>query len=258
MGPITLYTYGLLVATGLLLGVALAFRQARKAGYDPQVIMDIVFYVVLAGIIGSRLLYVIQNISLYRDHPLNVVKIWEGGLSFHGALLFGLPVGWMLIRKTGLSFWGLFDVCAPSIAIGQAVGRVGCFFAGCCHGSPTDVPWAVTFHDPNSLAPTGISLHPTQLYTASFLMIVFIVLILVRPHTRFAGQLACLYLILHSLFRFFIEFLRADHRLFLRNLPLSLTQLISILILLTALVSYRILKHNQHLKAVKYGPPAHH
>lgn len=248
IGPLTLHTYGLLVATGLLLGISLALREGKKVGYDPQVIMDMVFYIVLAGIIGSRVLYLIQNFSDYRDHPVDMLKIWQGGLSFHGALLFALPVGWSLMKKAGYPFWGFFDVLAPSIAIGQAMGRVGCFFAGCCHGAPTTLPWAVTFHNPQSLAPTGIPLHPAQLYTAGALVIIFFILIRFRHHARFTGQVACLYLMLHSAFRFGIEFVRADERLFLWNHAISVTQLISVLLFLAGLIMYGVLRQKHQAR----------
>jgi phosphatidylglycerol:prolipoprotein diacylglycerol transferase len=230
---------------GLLLGISLALREAGRVGYNRQAIMDMVFYVVVAGIVGSRILYVVQNFSAYRNHPLEAFKLWEGGLVFYGALLFGLPVGWLLMKRHGYRFWRLFDVFAPSLALGQAVGRMGCFFAGCCYGCPSELPWAITFSHPQSLAPTGVPLHPTQLYTSLALGVIFLILLGMRKHTRFPGELACVYLMLHSAVRFSIEFLRDDFRLLLWHQAISFTQVVSIGLFLFAAASYFLLSNKR-------------
>ena len=238
IGPVTIYTYGFFVATGLMLGISLALIQAKKEGYDSQKILDGVFYIILAGIIGSRIFYVIQNLASYKDSPLNVFKLWEGGLVFYGGFLLGIPVAWILIRRQGFSFLDFFDLFAPSMAIGQAVGRIGCFFAGCCYGLPTQLPWGVTFTHPQSLALKGIPLHPTQLYSSLACFIIFFILVSFRKHIRFTGQLFCLYLILHSGSRFTIEFFRGDPRPWFWNQTISLPQLISLFIFITAAFLY--------------------
>ena len=245
IGPITLHTYGFFVALGLLVGISLGLREGRKVGYEPQALMDTIFYIVLAGIIGSRVFYVAQNFSAYRVHPLDIFKLWEGGLVFYGALLGGLPVGWYFMKRHGYGFWPLFDAFAPSIAIGQAFGRVGCFFAGCCYGCRTDLPWAVTFTDPQCLAPQNIPLHPTQLYTAFALAVIFVILYSMRNRTRFTGQLACAYLILHSIVRFSMELLRNDDRLYLAGIPISVTQIVSIVLFLVGITSYILLNRKR-------------
>ena len=104
IGPLTIYTYGVFVACGFIFGISLALRQARKEGYDPQTILDLVFYIIVAGIIGSRLFYIAQNLAFYRNSPLSAFMIWEGGLVFHGGLLLAIPVGWILIKKHNFSF----------------------------------------------------------------------------------------------------------------------------------------------------------
>lgn len=248
IGPITIHAYGFFVALGLLVGISLGLREARKVGYEPQPLMDTIFYVVLAGIIGARLFYVAQNFSAYRAHPFDVFKLWEGGLVFYGALLGGLPVGWYFMKRHGYGFWALFDSFAPSFAIGQAFGRIGCFFAGCCYGCRTDVPWAVTFTHPQSLAEKGVPLHPTQLYNAAALIIIFFILYGVRNRTRFTGQLMCVYLILHSMVRFGVEYLRNDDRLYILGLPISVTQIISIALFLGGVVSYIVLSRKEPVK----------
>lgn len=212
VGPITLYTYGLFIALGLFAGLSLALKEAKRKGVDSQFILDLVFYLVFAGIVGARLLYVAQNSSFYRENLFRIMKIWEGGLVFQGGLILAIPLAWILIKKKKLSFWQIFDLLAPSIALGQAFGRIGCFFAGCCYGKPTNLPWAVTFTDPKTLALPNIPLHPTQLYSAAGLFFIFFILFFLQKRIKFSGQLACLYLIIDSSFRFFIEFLRGDPR----------------------------------------------
>lgn len=234
IGPLTIYTYGLFVALGLLVGLSLALKEAKRKGFDPQAFLDLAFYSVLAGIIGARIFYVVQNFSFYKENLLSMVKIWEGGLVFQGGLISAIPVAWILLKKKKLSFWKTFDVLAPYMALGQAFGRIGCFSAGCCYGKPTNLPWAVTFTNPKTLALAGIPLHPTQLYSAAGLFFIFLMLLFLRKHTKFSGQISCLYLIIHSFFRIFIEFFRGDPRALLWD-NFSLTQGISLATLFIAL-----------------------
>jgi phosphatidylglycerol:prolipoprotein diacylglycerol transferase len=242
VGPLTIYSYGVLVASGLILGMGLAVKEARRQGVDPQAVLDLGFYLALAGIIGARLFYVLQDAGFYRTHPWDIFKLWHGGLVFHGGLLAALPVGWFFLKRMKLSFWPVFDLFAPSLAIGQALGRIGCFFAGCCYGVPTALPWAVTFSDPGTLAMPGVPLHPTQLYDAFGLFVIFGVLAAVRRRTWFAGELSCLYLVLQGTLRFAVEFYRGDPRSMLWNSTISLPQVISLLLLLGGLVSFFYLR----------------
>jgi len=209
-GPLTIHTYGVLVAAGFLLGLALAVKQAKKEGIPQERIIDIGFYVLLAAIVGSRLFFVAVNAGHYLKHPLDIFKIWEGGLVFYGGLILALPSALWYIRKHHLDGWRITDIFAPSIAIGHAVGRIGCFAAGCCHGRLCELPWAVTFHDPESLATTGIPLHPTQLYESAGEFLNFLILITLRRYQSFKGQLFWTYIFLYSVLRFVVEFFRGD------------------------------------------------
>ena len=209
-GPLTIHTYGVLVAAGFLLGLALAVKQAKKEGIPQERIIDIGFYVLVAAIVGSRLFFVAVNAGHYLKHPLDIFKIWEGGLVFYGGLILALPSALWYIRKHHLDGWRITDIFAPSIAIGHAVGRIGCFAAGCCHGRLCELPWAVTFHDPESLATTGIPLHPTQLYESAGEFLNFLILITLRRYQSFKGQLFWTYILLYSVLRFVVEFFRGD------------------------------------------------
>lgn len=211
IGPVTLHSYGLLVAAGFLVGLVLAVRQAKKEGIPSERILDIGFYVLLSAIVGSRLLFVALNAGYYLRNPLDIFKIWEGGLVFYGGLLLAVPVAMWYLKKHGLDVWKITDIFAPSMAIGHAIGRLGCYAAGCCYGKPAhDLPWAVTFTDPECLAKIGIPLHPTQIYESLGEFLNFFILITLRKHQSFRGQLFWTYILLYSVLRFGVEFFRGD------------------------------------------------
>jgi len=210
IGPLTVHTYGVLVAAGFLFGLAFAVKQAKKEGVPSERIIDIGFYVLLSAIVGSRLFFVIMNARHYVKHPLDVLRIWEGGLVFYGGFALAILVAIFYIRKYRLDYWSIADIFAPSLAIGHAVGRIGCFTAGCCYGMPARVPWAVTFLHSESIAPTGIPLHPTQLYEAAAEFVNFLILTSLRRHRLFKGQLFWTYVFLYAVLRFVVEFFRGD------------------------------------------------
>ena len=246
IGPLTIHTYGVLVAAGFLLGLGLAVKQARKEGIPPNKIADLGFYILLSALIGSRLFYVIVNASHYMRNPLDVFKVWEGGLVFYGGLLFTVPMVLWYVKKNDLGVWSIADLFAPSLAIGHAIGRIGCFYSGCCYGKPAEgLPWAVTFTDPQCLALTGVPLHPTQLYESLGEFTIFFALIILRGHKTFKGQLFMIYLILYSVLRFIVEFFRGDVARGFFTSQISLSQGVSILMFLVAAVGFIILKRRK-------------
>jgi len=236
IGPLTLHTYGLLISTGVLLAVALAVRQARREGEDPQKMLDLAFYLLLASIVGSRLLYVLISYSDYLVRPWAIFKLWEGGLVFYGGFVLALMVGIWYLDRHRLPLWKTADIWAAPLALGHAVGRLGCFAAGCCYGKPTRVPWAVTFTDPQSLAILGVPLHPVQLYEAFANLLLFIFLCLYRPYRRFEGQIFWLYVLVYSVIRFVLEFFRGDLRGFFIPSYLSTSQGFSMVFAAASLV----------------------
>ena len=234
-GPLTIHTYGVLVATGFLLGIGLAVLQAKKEGIPSNKIVDLGFYILLSAIIGSRLFFIFINVSHYIKNPLDIFKIWEGGLVFYGGILFAIPTVIWYAKKNDLALWSTADVFAPSIAIGHSIGRIGCFFAGCCYGKPAEgLPWAVTFTNPQSLAQIGIPLHPTQLYESAGEFINFLILITLRRYKSFDGQLFLTYVLLYSILRFIVEFFRGDIGRGFIIYNISLSQGLSILMFLIA------------------------
>ena len=214
IGNITLYTYGLFVALGFMTAIWFASRQARirRATIQHQEITDLFLVILLASLVGARLFYVVQNFSLFSDHPLDVFKIWNGGLVFYGGFLLALVSAMVYVKQKHFDLWSTADLLAPAIALGHAVGRLGCLFAGCCYGKTCDLPWAITFADPDSLAPLGIPLHPTQLYAVLSNLIIFGLLLAMDKKSAFPGRLFWLYIFFYGIFRSLIEFFRGDER----------------------------------------------
>lgn len=248
-GELTLHTYGVLLAGGFLLAVFLASREAHRTGIDPNLILDLSFYLLLAALLGSRLFYVLGNWPEFAANPIDVIKFWRGGLVFYGGLIFAFFIGVWYVRKHQLNFPKMADLLAPSIAIGQALGRLGCFSAGCCYGKPATGFCAVTFRDANSLAPLGIPLHPTQLYESAATFGIFLALIFMRRAKRFQGQLFWYYLLFYSMVRFIIEFYRGDPRGWAIPNVLSTAQAIGIPVALLAL--FMILRKKSPLNLAK-------
>jgi phosphatidylglycerol:prolipoprotein diacylglycerol transferase len=227
-GPLTLHTYGMLVALGFLAGLIVVMRGARREGLPSEPVLDLAFVVVLAAIVGSRLLYVLFNLREYLADPLRAFKVWEGGLVFHGGLLLAIPACLYVMRRSRLPAWITADVFAPAVALGQAIGRIGCFAAGCCYGAPWDPPFCVTYTDPESLAPLHTPLFPSQLFAFASGIVVFAVLVVYRPRRRAAGQVFWLYLVLASAARLAEDAFRGTAAK-LELLPwLSATQAISL------------------------------
>lgn len=240
IGPVKIFTYGFLVAIGFLIAIFLASKQGEKEGLDPQVIIDLCFYILLSAIVGARVLYVIVEYKYFLEQPMDIFKVWKGGLVFYGGLVLAIFVSMRMAKLKGLPIWKTADILAPSIAIGQAVGRWGCLFAGCCYGAQTDLPLGITFSDPKALAPLNVSLHPTQIYLSLNAIFIFLILVWLRKRKRFHGQIFCMYGILYSIGRFVIEYFRNDDRGYVVEGMLSTSQFIGVLALLVS--TFMILK----------------
>jgi phosphatidylglycerol:prolipoprotein diacylglycerol transferase len=243
IGPLTLHTYGLLIAIGLVVGIIVASRIGKSQGIGFQKIMDMGLIIIITGIIGSRLAYVLINFSYYKTYPADIFKLWNGGLVFSGGLIAVLLVMVWYAKQTGRSLWQIGDLWAPAAAVGQAIGRIGCFMAGCCYGKPTDMPWGVVFTDPKSLAyPLNTPLHPTQLYSSFSGLIIFIILMILNRKKRFEGQVLLWFLILHSTARLLIEQFRGDDRGLIFGGSWTATQFITLIILIGSIIMLFILK----------------
>jgi phosphatidylglycerol---prolipoprotein diacylglyceryl transferase len=240
LGPITIYSYGVLLAAAYLLGLWMAARRARQAGLDANKVLDLGIWVIIAALVGAKLLLFIVDFEQFTRSWQDFTTLLRSGGVFYGGLIAAILVCIHQLRKHQLPLWRSADLFAPGIALGYMVGRLGCLMAGCCYGKPTDVPWAITFTDPaanlNVGTPLNVPLHPTQVYESAAGLIIFVLLMLIERRGRpFSGRTFWLFVLFYSVSRFIIEFFRGDDR----GMPidaLSTSQLISIVLAPVAIV----------------------
>ena len=244
VGPFALHTYGVFVAMAFLAAMGLALREARKAGERTDKILDLCFYMLVAAIVGSRILYMVINWPTFQQDPMEILRIWHGGLVFYGGFIAAFLTALWFIRREGLPLWKTADIFAPPIALGQAIGRIGCFFAGCCYGRPCDLPWAVTFTNPESLAPKGMPIHPTQLYSVFNNLLIFLVLVGLRHVKRFDGQIFWTYVLLYGVTRSILECFRGDDRGVVVGGMISISQLIGVVMAAIAIAMMIMRRRN--------------
>ena len=217
LGPITIYTYGVLLAASYLLGLRLAMWRATRAGLDANRVLDLGIYIIIAALIGAKLLLVVTDFDEFKRDPSAILSLARSGGVFYGGLILAVAAAFWYIAKHRLPFWKTCDVFAPGIALGHVTGRLGCLAAGCCYGRPTTVAWAITFTNPLARAnvgtPLGIPLHPTQLYESAAELLILIVLLWTERKGRpFAGRTFWLYMLLYAVSRYIIEIYRGDPR----------------------------------------------
>jgi phosphatidylglycerol:prolipoprotein diacylglycerol transferase len=209
-------TYGFLVAIGVLVGLAITVKLARSQGINPDSAWNLGVLVVLAAIVGAKLLLIINDFSWYMKHPADIfsLSMLQAGGVFYGGLIAAIATAIYYIRKHHMPVLRTCDTFAPGIALGHAIGRIGCFAAGCCFGKPTDHWFGVTFTNPLanliSSTPLNVPLYPTQLIESAVEFANFLILLWMVRHKMFEGQVIGSYLFLYGVARFFIEFLRGD------------------------------------------------
>ena len=206
----TVYTFGVLLAAAYLAALGWVVREARRNGFDPDVFTSLGMTAIVGAIVGAKALFIVRNPSeLWSWSVLSSAGDFYGG--FIGALAASAIFFW---RHPAVPFWRAADICAPAIALGQSIGRLGCFMAGDDYGRPTTVPWAVTFTDPDAAqiggAPLGVALHPVQLYEAAFCLILFVLLVWFARRRHRDGDVIALYTLLYAVGRFVLEFFRGD------------------------------------------------
>lgn len=217
LGPVTIYSYGVLLAAAYLAGLWLATRRAKAAGLDPTKVLDLGIWVIIAALVGAKLLLFIVDLEQFTSSWQEFTVLLRSGGVFYGGLIAAIVVCVYLLRKNRLPLWTSGDLFAPGIALGYGVGRLGCLLAGCCFGRETSVPWAITFTDPAAQAnvgtPLNVPLHPTQIYeSAAGFVILLLVLGLERRGRTFPGRTFWTFVLLYSVSRFIIEFFRGDDR----------------------------------------------
>ena len=199
-------SYGLMMVIGFAAGLWRATRVCRKRGIEPERVYDLALIVLLSGVVGARLVFILINpdTESFREF----FAVWQGGLSFHGGVAFALLCGYLYTRRAGLGFWKCADLLAPSGAIGYGFTRIGCFLNGCCYGAPCSLPWAVRFNEHGVLTPPS---HPTQIYASLASFAIFFLLTRLERQQRAPGFVFISYLALYSVYRFLIEYLRAGY-----------------------------------------------
>ena len=231
-GSFTVYSYGVMVAIGFAVATIFIYARAAKFGLDREKCVDLAIIILVFGILGARLLYVLLNISLYIANPIDIIMLSKGGLVWYGGFFSAFLAMIVYIKLNRFSFWSVVDLIAPYIALAQGFGRIGCFLNGCCYGIkvPSGFPIAVTF--PSDIDPRL----PAQLISAGLLFLIFVILIIWQNASRFAGEISLGYCILYSSKRFGMEFLRGDNPKVLFGLTVS--QLISLAIFIAALAIF--------------------
>lgn len=231
IGGIAVRWYGILISVGMFLGLYLALREIRRLGEDEDKFITLFLYAIPAAIAGARLYYVLFSgmLDWYLSHPLQMLDTRQGGLAIHGGLIGGFLVGWLYTRRHGISFRKWADAAAPSVILGQAIGRWGNFFNQEAYGYETNLPWAMYID--------GAYRHPTFLYEFIWNIFVFVWLLRQRRHKKFEGEIVLWYFILYSVGRFFIEALRTDS---LMLGPLRVAQVVSLLVVVLGLYLLRL------------------
>ena len=233
LGNWPVYSYGVLLAAAYLLALQLAVWRAKRRGIDPNRVMDLGIWIIIAALVGAKLLLVVVDWDYYRSNPGEMFSLFRSAGVFYGGLVVATITGLVLIRRYKLPVWATADLYAPGIALGHVIGRMGCFFAGCCWGKPTDLPWGITFTNPaaaiNVGTPLNVALHPTQLYEAGAELIILTLLLATeRKWKYFEGRTFWLYMLLYGITRFIIEIYRGDPRGMVMGM--STSQFVSVLL----------------------------
>jgi len=245
IGNFPIYTYGVIMVLAFIIALAWAIKYTRPQELEPDKIMDYSIYLLIGGIIGARLIYVLLNLYYYLQNPWIILNIRRGGLSWYGAFLGGIVGTLLFAKKEKIKFTRLADIASPSVLLGLAVGRWGCFFNGCCYGKITTLPLGVEFKDAGL---EGLR-HPTQIYESILCLIGFYILMKIYKHKHFTGEVFLGLLVTYSIVRFIVEFFRE----WTGDIPaslfgLNLAQWVSLLILIIASIVWIKLAHLEKSK----------
>jgi phosphatidylglycerol:prolipoprotein diacylglycerol transferase len=211
LGPLALSWYGLAIATAITVGAWLTWREAARRGIPTEPLGDLIVWIIVGGILGARLLHVVDRWDVYAENPTAILAVQNGGLAILGAILGGTAGGMLGARRLGLPIWPLADAAAPGVMLGQAIGRLGCLVTGDALGPATDGSWGIVYLNEHAMAPAlGVAYQPTFLYEMLLALAIFGTLWSVRRRFRVDGQLFALYLGLYALGKFALTFLRME------------------------------------------------
>ena len=237
LGPIEVRWYGIIIACGILLGYFIAQGSIKRIGYHTDTLVDIIFWGAIFGFLAARIYFVIFQFPYYAEHPGEIIKIWNGGIAIHGGLIGGFITGLIVCKIKNINPFQIGDVVAPSMILGQAIGRWGNFMNHEAHGGPVSRSFLEDLHLPdfiiNNMYIEGQYYHPTFLYESIWDVLGFVILITCRKYLR-VGDTFCLYLIWYSVGRFFVEGLRTDSLMLTENIRVA--QVVSIILILIGIV----------------------
>lgn len=254
LGPLTVHSYGVMVALAFLIGLWTATRRARKEGISSDFMIDLVTFLLIGSIIGARVVYVTTYWrEEFAGRPFfDVFAVWQGGLVYYGGLIGGIIASALYIWWKRMPLWKTADVLAPSIALGSFFGRMGCLLNGCCYGRPTNLPWAITFTNPQaqdfSNTPLNVPLHPTQIYDGLLNLILYAFLAWLFRRKKFDGEVFATYLICYSITRSIVEHYRGDYSTLHYHLGLSPAQWISVPMFIIGLALAAVLSRRTEVK----------
>lgn len=236
-GPLTIYAWGFTLSLAILLGTLVSIRLGRQVGISSDQILDLAIVLVIGGVVGARLFYVlVYEPGRYLKEPLQIFALWNGGMVYYGALIGGFITGTWYVLKKRLPFWTLADVVSPPLALGYGIVRIGCFLNGCCYGKPTNSFLGVVFPNLEGTPdPFGVPRYPTQLFSSFFGFALFIFLLYVWRKRKFDGQVFLLFLVIYSIGRAIVEYFRENLIVFAH---VTVSQLVSALIIVPAIFFY--------------------
>lgn len=260
----TLHTFGVLLAVAYLSALWWLLRGGRREGENPDRLVSLGLWCIVGAILGAKLLMIVRSLPEYLSAPSELwsLSTLQSAGDFYGGFIGALTAAAAFFRRhREMSFWKAADLCAPAIALGQVIGRIGCFMAGDDYGKPTTLPWAVTFRDPDAAqvggAPLGIPLHPVQIYESLVCLALFCLLVQWARRRRFDGEIILGYTFLYAIARFLLEYLRGDaDRGFVFGGILSTSQLIAVILMCASVILYAVrrgvpLQHRVWEKATK-------
>ena len=222
IGPITIRYYGLMYVIAFVVGFVLLTKEVRRKGLSlsKEDLLDLLLWTIPAAILGARLYYVAFRWNVYAQHPIDIVKIWEGGLAIHGGVLAGALAVWLFARRKRVRFLALADALAPSLILGQAIGRIGNLMNGDAYGLPTTLPWGIRFpaDSPAGMAYPGLATHPSMIYEMILNLMVFATLWGMRKRGYRDGFSTAVYFILYAIGRSIVSITRGDS-LWLGSIP---------------------------------------
>ena len=239
LGPIQVHWYGIIIGSGLALALLLAIREGDRRGLQKETFPDLMLWAIPIAIISARIYYVLFEWNYYKSHPGETFQIWHGGIAIHGALIGSVLTAYFFTRSRGISFWKVADIAAPSIILGQAIGRWGNFMNQEAHGREVSRAFLENLHLPdfiiNQMYINGAYYHPTFLYESLWDFAGVILLIALRRVNLRRGELFLSYVIWYSIGRFFVEGMRTDSLMLTQTLRIA--QAISIFLIVVAIIA---------------------